>query len=79
MTSSSWFAPLDREGAVGLRIVGDQLAPPETDRVTVGPIEVAFDIPPASITESLTTVGHQLHLSWSNDQVEARVTIADPR
>ena len=66
-----------REGSVGLRIVGDQPEIPETDRIAVGTIEVEFDIPPASITESTTSAGHQLHVSWPDDQIEVRITIAD--
>jgi hypothetical protein len=68
-----------RQGSVGLRIVGEHVGISGADLVTVGSIQVGFAPPPASITESITPAGRQLLVNWSGDQVEARVTIADPR
>jgi len=76
-TSSPIVRAAARDRAVGLRIVGDQPEIPETDCIVVGPIEVEFDVPPASITESTTPAGIQLHVSWPVDQVEVRVTVAN--
>ena len=68
-----------RAGAVGLRIVSGQPVTHDGNSAASGSVDVQFGITPESAAGSITPVGHQLHVSWSGDQIEVRVTIADRR
>ena len=69
-----------RAGEVGLRLVSTHPHSTHHDgHTTFGRLDLQFRNSPVSATASLTPVGHQLHVTWSGDQIEARITIADRR
>jgi hypothetical protein len=68
-----------RAGSVGLRLVSNRPATWDGTSVTVGPVTVQFDTAPDDSAAVQTPAGHELHVSWQRDQIDARVTIADRR
>jgi len=68
-----------RDGTVGLRIAGDRRPELTGGRAAVGRMTISTADAPNSTTWSETPVGQQLHVGWDAGQIEAIVTIADPR
>ena len=66
-----------RNGSVGLRLVGNRAAIVAANSISVGPVDVQFERVPDTSAPSLTPAGHHLQVTWSGDQIEVRVTIAD--
>lgn len=64
-----------REGRVGVRIVAGSEALVSADSVTLGPVEISFDVPPADITHERTPIGNETHVTWNATEVVARITI----
>jgi hypothetical protein len=64
-----------RDDRVGLRIVAGSEPMVSADRVTLGPVEISFDVPPHDITHKRTPIGNETHVSWSATGVVANITI----
>jgi hypothetical protein len=67
-----------RSGSVGLRLVANQLPTWDGAGATVGPVTVHIDLTPDDSAAEQTPAGHELRVSWQRDQIDVRVTIADP-
>ena len=46
-----------------------------TDSVTLGAVEISFDVPPADITHKRTPIGNETHVTWNSTEVVAKITI----
>ena len=64
-----------REGRVGLRIVAGSEPMVSADRVTLGPVEISFDVPPDDVAHTRTPIGNETHVSWNATEVVARIRI----
>ena len=64
-----------REGRVGLRIVAGSEPMVSAERVTLGPVEISFDVAPDDIAHTRTPIGNETHVSWTLAEVVARITI----
>jgi hypothetical protein len=64
-----------REGRTGLRIVTGSEALVSADRVTIGPIEINFDVRPDDITHKRTPIGNETHVIWNATEMVTRITI----
>jgi hypothetical protein len=42
-------------------------------------VSVHFDVAPGSMSASITPAGHEFCVAWQRNQIDVRVTIADPR
>ena len=44
-------------------------------RVTLGPVEISFDVPPDDVAHTRTPIGNETHVSWNATEVVARIRI----
>jgi hypothetical protein len=68
-----------RDSSVGLRVVGNEALTAHGSSLTTGRLSLTTDRPPGSSRRSVTAAGHQVHLTWPAERIEAHITIADRR
>ena len=64
-----------RDGLVGLRIVAGSDAIVRADGITIGPVEIRSETPPADLAQQRTPIGNEIHVSWSTDAAVAHITL----